>query len=345
MITIKQLDTGRNNNFDLLRFLAALMVIFSHSYLVTGNFKNEPLQKLVGFLDLGALGVKVFFAISGFLITKSLLRQPTLGDFIKARCLRIFPGLLIAAIFCGLIIGPVCTVLPLKSYFANGGVYNFMWRHAFVYNFGNTLPGTFEHLPFPKTVNSPVWTLPAELLLYLAVLLIGIALSLWAKQFKKLLAALPVILLVIVYFAGMHYPPWYWGYVFSWGFMFLLGACCFVFSHKVELSIPLLFIILVPCAMAFHFRMWFFEYLFDIALAYGIMVFAYHPGLMVKNFHKLGDCSYGLYIYAFPIQQLLILKFAGLGTIPHFFITFLLVMPLALLSWYLVEKPMLKLKR
>ncbi|TFF34045.1 acyltransferase family protein [Mucilaginibacter psychrotolerans] len=82
MITIKQLDQGRNNNFDLLRFTAAVMVIFSHTYLVNGQFSNEPLQKLIGFIDFGALGVKIFFIISGYLITKSLYRQPTLGSFV-----------------------------------------------------------------------------------------------------------------------------------------------------------------------------------------------------------------------------------------------------------------------
>jgi peptidoglycan/LPS O-acetylase OafA/YrhL len=82
MVTIKQLDQGHNSNLDLLRFIAAAMVIFGHSYLATGHHDREPLARLVGFIEFGSLGVKIFFVISGYLITKSLYRQSTLGSFV-----------------------------------------------------------------------------------------------------------------------------------------------------------------------------------------------------------------------------------------------------------------------
>jgi peptidoglycan/LPS O-acetylase OafA/YrhL len=85
-------------------------------------------------------------------------------------------------------------------------------------------------------------------------------------------------------------------------------------------------------------------YAFYILLVYGILFFAYHPKLQVKSFHKLGDYSYGLYIYAFPIQQLIVLKAGLLNPFVHFICTFPLALGVAALSWHFIEKTMLGLK-
>nr|WP_294942226.1 acyltransferase [uncultured Mucilaginibacter sp.] len=344
MATIKQLDQGRKNNFDLLRFLAAVMVIFSHSYLIVGKFEQEPLAKTIGFMDFGALGVRIFFVISGYLITKSMLRQPTLGSFVWARALRIFPGLLVAAVFCAFIIGPISTTLSLSDYFANSRVYDFAWRLLTVHNLNNTLPGVFETLPYAAQINGSLWTLAGELLLYAAVLLLGVIILLWRRQLRALADAIPAILLVVAFFWGIVYAPWYMDFVWAWAALFLLGGLAYLFSGKIIVNIPVAIGWLVITALLFHYRSPLLISSFNITLAYGIFVFAYHPKLQVNWFHKLGDYSYGLYIYAFPIQQFLKLKFPLWGVAVNFGASFLLTLILAALSWYFVEKPMLKLK-
>ncbi|OOQ60470.1 acyltransferase family protein [Mucilaginibacter pedocola] len=344
MATIKQLDQGRNNNFDLLRFMAAVMVIFSHSYLVAGTFEQEPLATAIGFMDFGALGVRVFFVISGFLITKSMFRQPTLGSFVLARALRIFPGLLIAAVLCAFIIGPLCTTLSLADYFANSRVYDFAWRLFTVHNLNNTLPGVFETLPYKAQVNGSLWTLAAELLFYVAVLLLGIIIVIFRRQFRLLAGAFPAILLVAAFFWGIVYAPWYMDFVWAWAVLFLLGGLAYLFSGRIIINIPVAIGMLVITALLFHYRSPLLISSFNITLAYGIFVFAYHPKLQVGWFHKLGDYSYGLYIYAFPIQQFLKLKFPLWSAALNFGTSFLLTLILAIVSWYFIEKPMLKLK-
>jgi peptidoglycan/LPS O-acetylase OafA/YrhL len=344
MATIKQLDLGRNNNFDLLRFVAATMVIFGHSYLNTGHHDREPLANLVGFLEFGSLGVKIFFVISGYLITKSLYRQPTLGSFVWARVLRIFPGLFVAAVLCAFVIGPFCTTLSLHSYFADARVYNFAWRLFTVHNLNNTLPGVFETLPYAKQVNGSLWTLAAELLLYTVVLAWGVLLLLRRKQFKALGQAAPVLILVILFFAGIVYAPWYMQFVLGWGAVFLLGGLAYLFGSKIIVNIPLAAGLFIITAVLFHFRSPLLVSSFNVSLAYGIFVFAYHPKLQIKGFHKLGDFSYGLYIYAFPIQQLLVQKMPTLSVAGNFGLSFIITLVLAIASWYWVEKPMLKLK-
>lgn len=350
MVTLKQLDTGRNNNFNLLRFIAATFVVFSHSFLLTGTYSAGPYALVIQKLDLGGFGVDTFFAISGFLITKSMFRQPTLNGFVWARFLRIFPGLFGTAVFCAFVIGPVCTTLPLKDYFSNKTVYAFIYQLTTLHNYSNYLPATFEQNPYPGSMNSPMWTLPTELLMYLGVLLCGVLLLIWKRYFKALIMTLPVLVIVGLYFKGMHYSADYMIFAHSFATIFLLGAVCYLLSSKMMLSLPILLGLFVVWLILSNFNIPVFfyprlvVYAFYVLLVYSILFFAYHPKLQVKSFHKLGDYSYGLYIYAFPIQQLMVSKAGLLNPFAHFICTFPLALVVAVLSWHFIEKPMLSLK-
>lgn len=308
MNNLQQLDSGRNNNFDLIRFIAASMVIFSHSYWLTGNEAIEPLGKLCGIVNFGSLGVKVFFAISGYLITKSLMRQPTLTGFVWARVLRIFPGLFAASVFCAFIIGPICTVLPIGQYLTNSALFSFVWRLTTLHSYPNTLPGVFISNPIPNNINSPVWTLPGELMMYICVLFLGAVLLIVKKGVKSLITVVPLALVVLAFVWSVD---WLYGnnwYIVSWGILFFLGMACYFFRSKIVLKVPVFIIMCIAFLLLFHFRFRFIETALDVVLMYGILVFSYHPKLQVKNFHKIGDLSYGLYIYALPIQQLVVQK-------------------------------------
>jgi len=113
---IALLARERNNNFNLLRFLAATAVIFSHSYALTGHGMEEPLlQWSAGATYFGVLGVTVFFIISGFLVSKSFVERKTVGAFAAARALRIFPALIAATLFSVLLAGALST-LPWREF-------------------------------------------------------------------------------------------------------------------------------------------------------------------------------------------------------------------------------------
>jgi peptidoglycan/LPS O-acetylase OafA/YrhL len=121
--------------------------------------------------------------------------------------LRIFPGLLVVAVLCAFVIGPLATTLSLHNYFADRRVYYFAWRLFTVHNLDNTLPGVFETIPYARQVNGSLWTLVGELLLYAAVLLWGVVLLLWQRQLRLLARATPALLLVALFFAGIVYAP------------------------------------------------------------------------------------------------------------------------------------------
>jgi peptidoglycan/LPS O-acetylase OafA/YrhL len=81
--------------------------------------------------------------------------------------------------------------------------------------------------------------------------------------------------------------------------------------------------------------------------AYSLVVVAYHPQLRWRAFNRLGDYSYGLYIFSFPIQQILIAKLGSpVASSPILVLTmaFPLTLALAAMSWHLVERPMLRFK-
>lgn len=117
---------GRDNNFNLIRLLAALAVMVSHSFaLALGGGSFEPFRSSLG-MSPGMIAVDVFFATSGFLVTASLLSRRNPIEFIRARGLRIFPGLLVVLALTVFVLGPVFTSLPLSTYFTEWETYRYL---------------------------------------------------------------------------------------------------------------------------------------------------------------------------------------------------------------------------
>ena len=99
---------NNNNNFHLLRFVFASLVIISHAHEIKdGDRSNEILTTIFGSISFGELAVDCFFVISGYLITKSWLENPRFSAFLSSRILRIFPAFIVASLLCALILGPL----------------------------------------------------------------------------------------------------------------------------------------------------------------------------------------------------------------------------------------------
>jgi peptidoglycan/LPS O-acetylase OafA/YrhL len=114
--TIAEAFHGRDNNFNLLRMIAASSVLISHSWsLAFSDNTGEPFTSFTPF-SLGQLAVTLFFGLSGFLIAKSFHSRRSTVEFVIARVFRLYPGLLLALVFCVFVIGPLCTAQPLSTY-------------------------------------------------------------------------------------------------------------------------------------------------------------------------------------------------------------------------------------
>ncbi|MCG5238978.1 acyltransferase family protein [Azospirillum doebereinerae] len=340
---------SRHNNFDFIRFAAATLVLVSHSWPLSGT-PNEFFATWSGGVDTGGgLAVCIFFVISGFLITGSFQNARSLGAYALARVLRILPGLVFAVLFTILVIGPLNTTLPLAEY----------WRHpltaayllnATVFQSSAVLPGVFETLPDPFMVNGSLWTLPVEVFMYALVVGLGLARVLTVRWLIALVAALFLLRLNLTVHWGWRWEkqggvllgsiPLY--STLRLAFFFFMGSLLYVARDKVPVRWDLALLCVVAIVACRYTPAG--ETVFFLLLPYLVhfVAFARIPGLGI--FAKHGDVSYGIYIFAFPIQQTVMNHAPGLSLPAFIAVSFVATLAMAVVSWKLVEQPALRLK-
>lgn len=339
------LDTGhRRNNFDALRIAAALMVLFGHGYVLSGLGDLEPVARTTGVGGFGEVGVSIFFVISGFLVSASWDRLPDFKAFMAARLLRIVPGLAVAVMLSAFVLGPLVSILPASGYFAAPQTWLYPLRNILLYPVTYALPGVFGGLPFPDVVNGSLWTLRLEFSCYLLTPVLWLFVR-RRRSFALLAAAAAALLFAMCVAAGPRLPPM--ALIGARNlYLFLAGAA--LYAYRAEpwtrswLSVAASGVTVV--AAAFASRAW-GPLVASLALPLLVVAFAQKPLARISSFSRYGDYSYGVYIYAFPVQQTLMLVFGPEIGVPAFVgLTLLCVAPLAAASWLLVEKPALDLK-
>ena len=179
---LSDLTHGHKNNFTLIRFIAATLVLFSHSFTLAGE-KFYPFAKIFG-MSLGVLGLDIFFFVSGFLVTASLLIRKEIFAFAWARFLRIYPALFVAVIF-SVSVGAYFTSLPLNTFLNSNLVSNFFIKNITLLDgIGFRLPGVFADNP-RHAVNGSLWTLPWELKMYFVLFVAGGIMTIKQLRFIK----------------------------------------------------------------------------------------------------------------------------------------------------------------
>ena len=165
---------GRDNNFNLLRILAALGVLVSHAYPISlGVDAPEPLSALLGDVTLGTVSVMIFFSISGFFIARSFAGRTSLARFLQARCLRLFPALIVVLMVTLFICGFWLTTAAPGVFWAAAPDY--FLHNVTLFSLHYELPGVFAANPYGPPINGSLWTLNYEVLCYLGVVLAGLA--------------------------------------------------------------------------------------------------------------------------------------------------------------------------
>ncbi len=345
---MKRLQTfvhGRDNSYHLLRLMAASAVLFSHSFpLASGDRRDEPLRTALGCTP-GSIAVDLFFLISGLLVTISLLRRNSAADFVRARFFRIWPGLITALLVTIFVLGPVFTTLSIPAYFESRGTWRYLAQNlVLLKNIDYVLPGVFAANPSPVAVNGSLWTLPLEVSCYLILLGCWFILKLVDRPalFKAVVSITWLVLL------GLHIRALQHGTLedspMRLYFMFCTGAALYLYRAAIPLSwVVLMFLLAVVALSASHGL--YFGIAYAAALPYAMVCLAYLPTGPILKFNRLGDYSYGTYIYAYPVQQSLISLFPGLTAMALFLLSFVVTMVLAVASWHCVEKPALALAR
>jgi len=342
LVTFETAATGRDNNLNLLRMIAATAVLFSHSYALTGHVAEEPVALRAGTTDLATLGVIVFFAISGFLIAQSLTRNRSLYAYAVNRALRIVPALAVGTLFC-VIVGWIATTRSTAGYWQDPATWRYLLGTPILIML-DRLPGVFATNPYPLAVNGSLWTIPLEVCCYAVAAVVA---ALRILQSRLLFATVAACALI----AFSYFPDRFIAWIPPQGTWiaprlagaFLLGASVFVYRRFVPVSIVSALIVLVAAKALANTP--YGGYAFYAAIAYAALVFAYHPRLRVRAYLKLGDYSYGTYVLAFPIQQLLVWRLGIREPLTLFVLALVATVALAVLSWHFVEAPALARKR
>ncbi|WP_298670087.1 acyltransferase [uncultured Methanofollis sp.] len=320
------------NNFDFLRLAAALVIIVSHACALQVGYAAIPGNSPA--LLVGQAALASLFVISGYLIPQSWMAQPDVKRYFWKRSLRVFPALVPALIFMLLIIGPLATTLPLADYFMTLFSPFTLASPGSVWN-GSAL-GLFQSNPV-TFVNASLWTIPVEFVMYILVALLGVVGLLRRKDVLLGLIAADFALWTVV--SGDHGLA-----KVRFTLYFLIGA--YLAVHHREHRYDPATAALLAVALAAASQTPYVTYLALVAVPYIVLTVA-HLGVPALNtFGDRGDFSYGVYIYAYPVQQTIVLY---LGTSMPLWIfsalSILLTFPLAYASWHLIERRALALKQ
>ena len=347
---LSEYTSNRDNNFNLLRFMAALFVLYTHAFsLTTGQSSSEPLRVLLG-MSLGDIAVDIFFITSGFLITSSYLNRGNMVAFAWARILRIYPGLIAAVLFCVFVVGLWFTSLSASEYLTHPQTYKYLIKNiTLLGGVEHYLPGVFTDLPWKGVVNGSLWTLPFELKMYI-ILAIILFITLCIEKYIKLFSLKNVLLIAALLSIGLHIinviDPFLYGNrerfirLFS---MFFVGAAFYVWKDYVVLSYKWFMLAVVLFLLSMLSKN-FFIVIYSITLPYIIFYVAYVPSGFIRKFNTFGDYSYGMYIYAFPVLQLLVALDPHISVLAIILYSFIMTLILSIVSWHFIEKKFLKMK-
>ncbi|HBI11034.1 MAG TPA: acyltransferase [Franconibacter pulveris] len=325
----------KNNCFDIIRHLAALMVIFSHHHAFM--LVHEDLFR--GFLSWGGVCVAVFFSISGFLVTQSAQRSPDYISFMTKRVKRIFPALAVCSFLMIYLLAPFYQQNAIAFMKSSDAFESFI---KIIMLLPVNVSDVFAGYKYAGSINGSLWTLTLEFTCYIVV-----GFLLYLNNNWKTPATLLSLLIAINIFAGAGTKNIVW-YSMNFGWLIMFGIC-FALGSLLSMTIEQwnkpqikVFMSLISVAILFLLK----GSPEILTLGYiAITLLTICIGMSFKDIIVKGrfDISYGLYIYAWPVQQIIANK-TSLGFYPGIIASMVCTAILAYLSWHLIEKRFLRRK-
>lgn len=325
----------RANNFNLLRLVFASLVLLSHApELIYGDRSRELLTIAFNTISFGELAVDGFFLLSGYLIVQSWINRPDALNFLKKRLLRIYPGLIVATLVCVVLVGPLAA--DPKQYFSHFWITGF-FKNLFLLQPPEPAPvfrGTFY-----AGLNNAMWTIGYEFKCYLIVLLFG---SCGAFKHRRLWLAVTgcIFLALLLEKAGIFTLT---SPIVRLASFFFSGGLFYLYRDEIQFK-PMLEV-LAGIALGINmFSLSGAEIALATCGAYLLFYLAITPVRALQSFNWLPDVSYGVYLYGWPAQKLLLWYFPSMSPWVLFPASLSVCLLLGLVSWELVEKPMMRFK-
>ena len=347
------------NSFGLIRLVLALAVLFSHSYWFTsGSSIHEPLYSLTGW-TLGEHAVQVFFILSGLLVAQSFARSRSVTEFAVARTLRIFPALTVCVLATSVVLGLALTTLPPARYLAGPGLWTYQAMTISLLNTSLPLPGVLEHTPVAYLFNASLWTLKFEVLCYAILAILG-----WIGLFHPQMRTLSIIVTaMLVTAAGLslqispcdpthaiagsahlcphaystHQNAAYFIVYFFTGVLFFLASDVLRLNWGIVTALGLVFAATIGSRWQ--------NLTTALFLGTTMLMIARTSFGGVTRWTRTNDLSFGIYIYAAALQQGIVTFWPGIDAPTLTLLALSAAWPCAFLSWHLIERPALTLRR
>lgn len=349
---------ARTNNFGAVRLAFAVLVVFNHSYKLSDSGRDPISRGLGGQMDAGYMAVCCFFVISGFLVTKSWSNRHSTGDYLRKRCLRIYPGYLATVAICAFVVAPLASSRPLVwGSFLRGLAVRTPFFEPPFYD-----AAFFAHNPDHGILDGSLWSLKYEFLCYLAVLVVA-ALAVNVHKVIPLVVALVATVFVVLLrtassvsngvpvvvergrlahvLIGIFGNPGSWPGLLAF---FFSGMSLYFYSDRIPRALAALIAAVGLIAGAAVLGQ------FAVVLPFFGTYVLFYAIYTRSAFNSVGtsvDLSYGIYLHSFWIQQALVAVFPAVflhAPLPFFACALTLSVALAFLSWTYVEKPAQRIK-
>ena len=329
-IQAQKLPDLRFQHLTTLRFFLAVLVVWSHAYPLTGHV--EPIESHTNGITLGTLAVVTFFFISGFLVTMSWNRLQNPVEFVIHRIFRIWPALIAALLFTVAIAFIVSVAEPMQT--LRSGWQYFWGNLPLINGIQFQIDGAFQDHP-NTSVNGSLWSLEWEIFCYITLLLAaisGILSNAWRAMLVSLLVMVSIFIMTQLDLSLFDGIPDHAMVLFC----FSLGTFSYYLYN--ELGGRALWKLYFFLAILFALFGSVFMPLAYIFAAAGIVALISFDNILKPGDMKL-DLSYGVYIFAFPIQQFMVYLLPNQSPLMNFLLTMPVLLVIAYLSWTLIEKP------
>lgn len=331
MIKLNEIFISKENNLTFIKTLAAIAVIYGHSFAVVENSGMDIVSNITkGYAFSGGIAVDLFFIISGFLVTHSILSSGILKYYI-ARFLRIFPALWIMLIVTVFIMGGIVSKLPYTEYLFSKETWVYFRNIFFLWDGAYFLPQVFvgNH---DQAINGSIWSVFTEVRLYI---LLSIIYLLGILKKKSLFNFLFFMTITLCWFYQINIP-----YIGDNGttlhvsLFFFVGVFIYLNKEDIVISPIVLFIALLYASTTVGTDKFGIAYIFLISTFFVVVSFFNQ----FSKFDKFGDPSYGIYLYGWPIQNLMVYMFPKFNVYEIAIISIFICLILGYLSWHLIEK-------
>lgn len=336
---VSDYSSSRDNNFALIRLLAATLVVFNHCFpLASGPGSATPLAPVHALIGRG-VAVDAFFLMSGFLLVKSFHSSASGVQFLKKRLTRILPGLGACLLVSAYLLGPLMTTLSVSDYFSARATHTYTPANLSLVRAQGPLPGVFEANPFGNCVNGSLWSLFHVVCLYFAIAGLGtlrvLRGKLWFGLFLFALLAISVacdaewvqLSRRLDRLRALSVP-------------FFLASGMYVFRQQIPMR-PLVAALLIAAAViSLGTPLQYTAFAFvEVYLLFWLAVV---PAGWIRKYNNVTDYSYGVYLYGFPVQQTVAALFPGIAPLEMFVVAMPVVVVLAVLSYRLIEGPAMR---